>query len=126
VKVEGITARDHSQTQSNPRMDFLNSAQEFFDPITKPIRNTHADFSNSMTNSMMGGVRAVQDMLATTDQIITDTREFGEDFVGDIRNAATLVGEGMSRGVERQISTVEAIGDNPGMLPTMVVQSLPF
>ena len=103
-------------------MDFLNSAQEFFDPITKPIRNSHADFSNSM----MGGVQGFQDMLATTGQIITDTREFGEDFVGDIRNAATLVGEGVSRGVERQISTVEAIGDNPGMLPTMVVQSLPF
>ena len=35
-------------------MDFFNSAQEFFDPITKPIRNAQAVVSQPMTDATLG------------------------------------------------------------------------
>ena len=75
----GNTAQDLSQTQSNQNMDFLNSAQEFFDPITKPIRNAQAVLRQPITE-------AISESISKTGQISVEMNQFRERVIQDFTN----------------------------------------
>ena len=114
--VMGNTAQDLSQTQSKQNMDFLNSAQEFFDPITKPIRNAQAVVRQPITE-------AISESISETGQISVEMNQFRERVVQDftkLGNRASSIGDNASISIEKGISTIQAIGDNPELLTHVI------
>ena len=94
-------------------MDFFNSVQQVFDPITKPIQHAQDQLTNSMS-------AASHDMISMTGQVFDDTVEFNQRLVDNFTNAVLAIENGMVTGVESQLSMVEAIGNNPEILPIMI------
>ena len=100
-------------------MDFLNSAQEFFDPITKPIRNAQVVVSQPITDAISGSY-------TTAGKISGEMNQFRERVVQDLTNVGNLassIGDQASTSIEKSMSTIQAIGDHPELFPQMVVQS---
>lgn len=114
--VMGNTAQDLSQTQSKQNMDFLNSAQTFFDPITKPIRNAQAVVRQPITE-------AISESISKTGQISVEMNQFRERVVQDftkLGNRASSIGDNASISIEKGISSIQAIGDNPELLTHVI------
>jgi len=122
VIVMSNRAQDLSQTQPKQNMDFLNSAQDFFNPTTKPILNAQAVIRQPITD-------AISESFSKADQISGETNRFrvrvAQDFT-NIDNRASSIGDKASMRIEEGISTIQAISDNPELLTQIISHPLEF